>query len=400
MRVSPRLALLALAPMVLALAATGCEKRDAKPPQGSAGAIAVTVVDVAPRDVPVVVEYVGQTQSSHVVNIFARVTGFLDKRVYTEGAVVKEGQTLFLMDPKPFQVQLNQYKAALASQEASLATAKSNLARVRPLTALNALSQKDLDDAVGQFQFAAAAVEQAKAQVEAARLNLSYTTITSPVAGITSAAVQQDGTYINQQNSQLTSVMVLSPMWVNFSLSENELSKYRDQIATGQLRIPPDGNFEIEVVLVDGAIFPHRGRITFRSPSFNAQTGTFLIRASVDNREGGLRPNQYVRVRVLGMIRPSSILVPQRAVQQGAKGHFLWVVSKERAAEYRPVVIGDWQGNNVFVTEGLRAGDQVVVDGGLTLRPGAPVTTKPLAVTPAPAAAETAPRAGAPKGGN
>jgi membrane fusion protein (multidrug efflux system) len=360
------------------LAGQGCSKRDAEVAHGAAPAPNVTTITVTPADVPVVFEHIAQTQSSHVVNIYARVSGFLDKRTYTEGAVVKEGELLFLMDPKPFQVQLDQTKAALAMQEASLETARSNLARVKPLAALNALSQKDLDDANGQFQTASAAVAQATAQVASAQLNLSYTRITSPVAGITSAALQQDGTYINQQNSQLTSVMVQSPIWVNFSVSENEMKRYRDDVDKGRLRPPPDDNYVVEIVLVDGSLFPNTGRITFLAPAFNPQTGTFLLRASLDNPKGTLRPNQYVRARSKGAVRPRAILVPQRAVQQSAQGHFVWTVNRENQAEYRPVVIGDWYGTDVLVTEGLRAGDRVVVDGGLALRAGAPVTAKPL----------------------
>ncbi|MCX5905410.1 MAG: efflux RND transporter periplasmic adaptor subunit, partial [Proteobacteria bacterium] len=256
----------------------------------------------------------------------ARVSGFLDKRVYTEGSIVKAGQVLFLMDKKPFQAQLNGSAAALARQKAAMETARLNLERTKPLTAQNALSKKDLDDATGMFQSTAAAVDQAKAQLETAQLNLSYCTIASPVDGITSAALQQDGTYINMMNSQLTTVAVLSPMWVNFSLSENEMHSYRNQIARGLLISPKDGNYNVEVILVDGSIFPYTGKITFAAPSYDSQTGTFLIRVNVDNPDNVLRPNQYVRVRLKGAIRPKAILVPQRAVQQGSKGHFIWVL--------------------------------------------------------------------------
>ncbi len=347
----------------------------------------VTAITVAAKDTPVSQEYIAQTESSHLVNVYARVTGFLERRTYTEGSVVKAGQVLFLMDKKPFQTQVDAAAAALTRQKAALQTARLNLARTKPLTARKAVSQKDLDDATGAYESSAAQVEQAGAQLETARLNLSYCTIASPISGITSAALQQDGTYINQMNSKLTTVAALSPMWVNFSLSENELAKYRDEIAKGQLRPPVDHNYEVEVVLVDGSLFPHTGRITYAAPSYNSQTGTFQIRASVANPDGVLRPNQFVRVRVKGAVRPNAILVPQRAVQQGAKGHFVWVVNREGKAESRPVVVGDLSGNDWFITEGLRAGDQVVVDGGLALRPGVPVTVKPLDRPPGPGSA-------------
>jgi membrane fusion protein, multidrug efflux system len=333
---------------------------------------------VAREDTPITAVYVAQTQSSQAVSIQARVSGFLDKRMYIEGSVVKAGQVLFQMDQKPFQAQVDAYAAALQRQQAAMQTAKANLDRTKPLAAQNALSQKDLDDATGQFQQSSAAVEQAKAQLEEAKLNLSYTTITSPVTGVSSFAAVPDGTYLNPQNSQLTTVSVLTPMWVNFSVSENELERIRAEIKAGTLRLPEGGRFIVEIELVDGTIFPFTGRITFADPSFSAQTGTFLLRATVENPAGVLRPNQYVRTHLSGAIRPNAIVVPQRAVQQSGKGHFVWVINKQNQAEQRPVIVGDWQGNDGwFVSEGLEAGEQVVVDGGIRLTQGATVKATP-----------------------
>jgi membrane fusion protein, multidrug efflux system len=379
-------------------AASGCEKKETGHAEKEQRPVDVTVLAVTSGDVPVSFEYIAQVQSSRQVNIQARVTGFLDKRVYTEGAIVREGQRLFVMDQKPFKVQLDQAAAALAKQEAALEVARLNLARVKPLAAANALSQKDLDDATGQFQSAAAAVDQAKASVEQAKLNLSYTIITSPVTGITSDAKQADGTYLSMTNSELTTVAVISPAYVNFSISENDWLGYRDEVARGLLREPPNKNFSVEVVLADGSIYPQTGQVTFAAPSYNAQTGTFLIRVTVDNPDNVLRPNQYVRIRLKGAVRPNAILVPQRTVQQGAKGHFIWVVSKEGKAEPRPVTVGAWLGNDVFIPEGLRAGDQVVVDGGLALRPGVAVAAKSLVSKPESAPAGAAPKTEAGKG--
>jgi membrane fusion protein, multidrug efflux system len=365
-----------LSACLLLAAVFSCGKKEEAKPQAQPAE--VFVVNIEPKDTPITFEYVAQTQSSQQVEIRARVNGFLEKRVYTEGSVVKAGQVLFLMDKKPFQAQVDDAAAALARQNAALETARANLARVKPLVAQNALSEKNLDDATGTYESYAAAVQQAKAQLKTAELNLSYCTITSPVNGITGAAVQQDGAYISAANSKLTTVAVLSPIWVNFSLSENEIQNYRDQISRKLIIPPPGGNYEVEVILVDGSIFPSKGRITFAAPLYNPQTGTFLIRVTRDNPGGTLRPNQYVRARLNGAIRPKAILVPQRAVQQGAKGHFVWVVNKESKAEYRPVAVGDWHGDDWFITEGLRAGEAVVVDGALTLQPGVAVTAKPL----------------------
>jgi membrane fusion protein (multidrug efflux system) len=374
---------------------TGCQKQAPPPAHPPAQ---VSVIKIEPKDTPMVVEFVGQTQSSHQVEIRARVNGFLDKRMYTEGALVKDGDVLFKMDPKPFQAQLDAAQGALAQQQARLTTAKANLARVKPLVEQDALSQKDLDDAVGQEQGAAAAVESAKANVEEAKLNLSYTTILAPVTGLSSYARVQEGSYINQGNSLLTYVSQNDPIWINFSMSENDMLKYREQAKKGQLIAPKDENFEVEVKLADDSIFPKRGRITFADAEYNQQTGTFLLRATVPNPGGVLRPGQFVRAYIHGMVRPKALLVPQSAVQQGPKGHFIWVINKEGKAESRPIVVGDWQGNDWIITQGLQAGDQVVVEGGLALQPGAAVTIKaqssapeqpPAAPAPKPAAGKT-----------
>ena len=368
-----------------ALAGCGKEQKNdtGRPP------VEVTALTLVVRDVPVSSVFVAQTQSSQAVNIAARVSGFLDKRVYVEGSVVKAGQVLFKMDPKPFQAQVDAAAAALQRNQAALEVAKANLARTKPLAQQNALSQKDLDDAQGQYEQSAAAVAQSKAQLDSAQLNLSYTTITSPVNGVSSYAAVADGTYVDAKNAQLTTVSVLSPMWINFSISENELERIRSNVKAGQLRLPENRQFIVEVELVDGSILPQKGVITFAEPSYNPQTGTFLIRASVDNPDGVLRPNQYVRTRLVGAVRPNAILVPQRAVQQGAKGHFVWVVDKQGKAEQRPVEVGDWHGDSWFISQGLAAGDQVVVDGGLRLAPGAPVKVTPY--VPKPGGAEAAP---------
>lgn len=362
------------AALALLIVATGCAREEKAAP--ARAPLEVTLLKIEPKDVPVAAEYVAQTQSSQSVNIQARVSGFLDKRVYTEGSVVKAGQVLFQMDRKPFQAQVDAAKAALQRNQAALEVAKANLSRTKPLAEQEALSQKDLDDAQGQFDQAAAAVEQAKAQLQEAQLNLSYTTITSPVAGISSYAQIAEGSYVNPQNAQLTTVSVLSPMWINFSLSENALARIRDEAKKGLLKLPPGNNFIVEVEQVDGTLFPSTGKITFTDPAYNSQTGTFLIRAAVDNPEGLLRPNQFVRARLRGAMRPNAILVPQRAVQQGAKGHFVWVASGD-VAEQRPVVVGDWYEDSWFINQGLAAGDRVVVDGAVRLTPGARVAAKP-----------------------
>jgi membrane fusion protein (multidrug efflux system) len=359
----------------------GCAKHDA--PSAALQPVQVAVMVVTPRDTPVVFEYVGQTQSSHQVQIVARVNGFLERRIYVEGVMVKAGQVLFLQDQKPFKAALSAYRGALAEQQARLQIANDNLAQVKPLAALNALSQKELNDATGQQQSAAAAVLSAEANVEQAQYNLGYTTITSPVTGYASYARAQEGQYLSGDSTLLTYVDQVDPIWVNFSLSENDMLNFQAQQASGQLSDVRRSSLEVEVVLANGTVYPMKGRITFTNSDYNQQTGTFLVRATLPNPEGVLRPGQFVRAHVSGAMRPNAILVPQQAVLQGAEGHFVIIVDKQGKAEIRPVQLGPWDGDNWFVTAGLAAGDTVVTDGVVHLSPGAPVKIVRSASAPA-----------------
>jgi len=308
----------------------------------------------------------------------------LDAVVYREGSMVKTGDVLFRQDPRPFQAALNAAKGALDAQRARLKVAEDNLARVQPLVALNALAQKDLDDATGQQKSAAAAVEIAKADVEQAELNLGYTTIRTPVSGASSYARVNVGSYLDAQNSLLTYVSPLDPMYVIFSISENEKLQIDADAKAGRVRLPPSDQYEVEVILADGSIFGQKGRITFADADYDQQTGTFRLRATIANPDGTLRQGQFVRVRVIGAVRPRAILVPQKAVLQGAQGHFVIVVDADNKAQIRPVETGPWKGKDWFITGGLNAGDTVVVDGLALLSPGTPVTFAPADSAAAP----------------
>ena len=350
----------------------------------------VTVVNVEPKDTPIVTEFVGKTASSRRVEIRSRVEGFLDKRFYIEGSMVKAGDVLFEIDKKPFQAQLDAAKAELAQQKARMTTAKANLDRVKPLAKQNAVAKKELDDALGTYNTASAAVEAAQAKVVQAELNLGYCTIFSPVSGVSSYATQREGAYIGFGSQPLTYIAQLDPIWVEFSVSENQLLRARQQITQGRIVEPKAGEYEVEIMLGDGTIFPKTGRIAFADASLSEETGTFLIRAEIENPPGKsiegttyvsrstdklneqLRPGQFVRVRLKGAMRPNAILVPQAAVQQGAKGSFVWVI-KDGKAEFRPIIVGPWHEDDWFIDSGLSVGDVVVVGGALKLRAGVPV---------------------------
>ncbi|WP_231139227.1 efflux RND transporter periplasmic adaptor subunit [Pseudomonas fluorescens] len=334
----------------------------------------VTVMTVTARNTPVTFEFVAQTQSSREVEIRARVAGFLEKRLYTEGDLVKSGQTLFQMDRKPFEASLLSAQGQLAQQQARWEVAKATLARVRPLAAQNAVSKMDLDNAVGDERQTRAAVLAAEGAVRTEQLNLSYTTIASPLTGLSSFAKKQEGSYVTPgESGLLTTVSQMDPIYVNFSLSENETLKYRDEIASGHLVFPVRSEFVVEVVLADGSMVPDRGRLNFAAPSYSQDTGTFLVRVVVANPNGQLRPGQFVRARAIGASRPNAIVVPQKAVLEGAKSHFVWVINAEGKPEQRIVEVGDWHGDDWFITKGLLAGERIVVDGAIRVTPGGPL---------------------------
>jgi membrane fusion protein (multidrug efflux system) len=371
---------------LVCLALAGCG-RDQPAPAAAPQAVPVVVLAVTETEVPNVAEFVGETESSQEVEIRARVEGFLETIAYREGALVKKGDVLFQMDRKPFEASLAAARAELQAQRARLGTAEANLKRVGPLAAEDALSQKDLDDAKGARDAAVAAVEGARSRVQQAEINLGYTTILSPVTGVTSFARRQPGSFIAPgPDSLLTYVAALDPMRVNFSISENEQLRFTRLVAEGKLTPPPDRKYAVKVVLADGTVVPAPGEVTFGDASFSKETGTFLVRAELPNKDGTLRPGQFVRVLLEGSTWANAIQLPQRAVMQGPQGNFVWVVDDESKAQFRPIVVGPLTDDQWLIAEGLQAGDRVVVDGGLKLAPGVPVRPVEPGRLPAPGA--------------
>ncbi|MGH8688621.1 MAG: efflux RND transporter periplasmic adaptor subunit [Burkholderiales bacterium] len=363
----------AVSVLAAAFLAHACSKEAPPPPRP---APQVTVITATPKTIPYVVTFVAQTESSHQVDIVARVSGYLDKIAYREGELVKQGQVLFQIDARPFQAQLDAAKGELLAQQARYATAKATLARVKPLAAQDAVSKADLDKAQGENDAANAAVFAAEAKVKEQALNLAYTTIRSPVTGLASKSTQRQGAYINavSEGAKLTYVATLDPMWVNFSVSQNQMAKMKE-LTEKKLLVPPPGQaYGVELVMSDGSLYPEKGKISFADPSFSQETGSFLVRAVLPNPDNALRPGMFVTARVLGATQPDAIVVPQLAVQQGSNGHLVYVVKKDGTAELRPVVVGDYEGKkDIVIQSGLQAGDRVVVEGALKVVPGQPV---------------------------
>ncbi len=334
----------------------------------------VDVVQVEARDLPATFEFVGRTASSQRVEIRARVSGFLDEIAYEEGAPVEAGDVLFRIDPSPFEARLRGTRAELAQQQARLENAETLLERIRPLAEVDAVARKELDDAESAVRTAAAAVESAASRVFEAELDLGYTTITAPVGGLTGAATQREGAFVGNLAAPLTYVARVDPIWVEFSVAETQVLRGRTSVARGAVAYPEDGDFDVAIALADGTEHPETGRVTFADATVSETTGTFLVRAEIPNPDRSLRPGQYVRVFLRGATRPDAIAVPQRAVFEGPRGAYVWVVDREGSAERRPVTTGPWAGDAWVIESGLEPGDRVVTDGTVGLQPGVPLS--------------------------
>ncbi len=368
---------LPLALVALLVAACGKSSQQAGGFHGFPPA-AVTVQAVQPQTFPVSFEYVGQTQGSKDVEVRARVTGIIEKRLYQEGSFVKAGQPLFLIDAKPYQAQVAAANADVARAQAQKVQADRELARLRPLAERKAIGQKEADDAASSADLAAAAVKSAQAKLAELSLNLGYTKVVAPISGLSSRAQKSEGSLATQNETLLTTISQIDPIWIVFNVSENEQLRLNRAAASGQLKLPADNAYEVTVLLSDGSAFPRQGRINFADTRVNPTTGTYEVRAEIPNADGKLKPGQFVRVVLRGAERQDALAVPQVAVLDGPQGKFVYVAGKDKdgkdVAMPHPVVVGDWvaaNGTNQWVIEsGLKPGDPVIVNGVAKLMPG------------------------------
>lgn len=340
---------------------------------------------VVSQTIPADFQYVGVAESSHIVELRARVEGYLTKIAYTEGSLVHAGDLMFVLDQRPFIASLDMAKGELAREKAILWNAEQSKNRMVPLYKENAVSQRDLDNAIAEELAAKASVMTALANVEQASLNLGFASIEAPVTGMASKAIFREGALISPgPNSLLTNIYVIDPIWVNFSVSEGDILKARDEREKHLLVYPEDNNFSIEVIMSDGTVFPAEGIINFTDPAVQQNTGTMLVRSTVSNPNGWLRPGQFVRVLVKGAERPNAIIVPQTAVTQGQKGIFVYVVDGQGHAQIRPVSVGDWYHDYWIIQSGLKDGDVVITQGVNKVRNNMPVTiTQWIPIQPA-----------------
>jgi membrane fusion protein (multidrug efflux system) len=357
-----------VASMVLVLAA--CSPGDARQEKKAAAAaapLAVGVLAVAPRDVPVAFEAVGRTEGSREVQVRARVAGILEQQLYREGDSVAAGAPLFRLERAPFEIELAQARASLAQERSRQGLAEQESARLKGLADRRAISQKEADQAAASAQQTTAAVQMSEARLRQAELNLSYTEVNAQIGGITGRALQSIGTLVSPGNDTalLTTITRGDPIWVRFSLSEAEFARLRGE----------SKRIEVRLELADGRPYEHAGRLNFAGSTVDALTGTVQMRAELPNPRQGLLPGQYVRVRVVAGSQ-QAIVVPQGAVLQNEGGRYVWLAAADGRAVQRPIRAGNWLGSDWVVLDGLKSGDRVIVDNLARLRPGVSVVAK------------------------
>lgn len=366
-----RLTLLAFSLLMLVSCAT--EEKPAPPPP------VVTVMLVGQQTVPVYSEWVGQTRGSVNVEIRARVEGFLDRVVYREGDFVRAGQVLYQIDPSKYQAALSQAQGMLSQSEANLGRATQDVVRYKPLVEENAISREEYETAVSIQKANEASVSAQRGTVQKARLDLSYCTVTSPIDGLAGKTEVQIGNLVGRgDNTLLTTVSKIDPIRVRFSLSEQELLRYRRRLReTGASA----SDLELTLLLSDGSVHPHKGKLVLADNAIDPATGTLLLEAEFPNPENFIRPGQFARVRAAVQKKDNALLVPQRSITELQGQPRVAIVNDKNVVTFRNVHLGPRVGNAYVVEVGLKKGERIVVDGLQKVREGLSVQPKPSALT-------------------
>lgn len=375
------LALCALAASFL----TGCGQKDqggaqaAAKPGGGMPPAQVGVVTVQPQTVPVMAELPGRLEALRTAQVRARVAGILQKRLFTEGADVKEGQALFQIDAATYQAALDSALATQAKAEANLAQASALVERYQPLQAAKAISPQDFLNAQVAQRQAQADVAAAKAAVQTARINLGYAAVTSPISGRIGRALVTEGALVGQgEATQLALVQQINPLYVNFTQPANEVIKLKKAMEAGAIKKLGNQAAAVRVVLDDGTEYPLQGKLLFSDLSVDPTSGQVSLRAELPNPQGLLLPGMYVRVRLEQAEVDGGVLLPQQAVTRTSQGDTVMVVDAEGKVSPRPIKLGGARGNQWVVLGGLKAGEQVMVDGfQKMMNPKAPVKAVP-----------------------
>lgn len=362
-----------LAGMLMVTTALGaCNNSGGAGDQAAPPALPVSVIEVQPTRVPISVEAVAQTEGAKEVEIRPRVGGILLKRLYEEGTEVRAGQPMFRIDPVPYEIALTQARAQLVEQKARIEQARREEKRLHDLLGTQAISQREHDNAVSDRAIMEAALQQAEARVRDAERNLSYTTVTAPVDGVSGRFQFSEGALVEANESLLTTLAQLSPIWVRFSLSDHELAQLGGPLTEKGVR-------QVVLILPDGTEYDRTGVLNFAASQIDPTLGTQQLRATFENPDRRLLPGQFVRARVVTGEREGVFLVPQVAVQTSDLGKSVYVVGENNDAAVRPVEAGHWIGKDWVILGGLRPGDRVIVDNLIKLRPGMAVSPQPHA---------------------
>jgi len=348
----------------------------------------VEVMTVATQTIPDEPEFIGQAEASRPVEIRSQVTGLLKAVLYQEGRDVKKGDRLYQIDPVPFQAAVARAQAKIAEAEARLVQAKQDLARVKPLLAEQAVSQKDVDDAVAGDMTAKALLQGAKAELTKAQFDLDNTLVTAPITGLIERSRYYEGRLVSAQTDLLTVVHRVDPMYVVVSVPETFILKRRRDIESKKITHPGVYKLRGRLTLMDGTAYPHEGVLDLLEPGLRTETGARQTRITFPNPQRTLLPGQFVKVRFTGDTKTDAVLIPQRSVLQGPQGPFVFVVNQDEKVEIRDVAAADWKGDQWIIDRGLKTGDRVVVNGLMKIGPGAPVKAVPWVATtanPAPA---------------
>lgn len=354
----------------------------------------VEVITIATQRVPDEPEFIGQAEASRPVEIRPQVTGILKAVLYREGRDVKQGDRLYQIDPIPFQGAAASAKAKIAQAEARLVQAKQDLARVKPLLAEQAVSQKDVDDAVAGDLAAEAALQGAKADLIKTQFDLDNTLITAPIDGLIERSRYYEGRLVSSQTDLLTIIHRVDPMYVVVSVPETFILRRRRDVEAHRIQHPGVYKLRGALTLMDGTVYPNEGVLDLLEPGLRTETGARQFRITFPNPKRILLPGQFVKVRFKGDVKTEAVLVPQRAVLQGPTGPFVFVVNDEEKVEIRDVVASDWKGSQWLIDAGLKAGDRVVVNGLMKIGPGAPVKAVPMPPSVDPPAAPPVPKQG------
>lgn len=351
----------------------GCRKE--APPVMERPPAEVETYTTKPMTIPVNFEYVGQTEASQEVDVRARVEGVVWEIGFEEGSSVTPGQFLFRIDPRPFEADLQIAEAQQFQTQVAVQSAERDLNRTRRLQESASVSREELDNAISAFETAVASQRLAEANVMKARLELSYTTVTAPIAGMVGRALKKPGDLVDPgQNSLLCNITAQDPMYVNFTIAEKDLLQMRNAEKEGRIIPPEDNNFEVEITLLDGTRYSEVGRINYADVTIDPQTGTGLYRASFPNPTGILKPGQFVEVLVRGSRRTNTFVVPQKAVMLGMQGSYVYVVDEDNKVEMRPVHATAWEGENWIIERGLKENERVIIAGTNKTFPGAQVS--------------------------